>query len=33
MKGYYTSYGYRGYVNGKYLLFATEIEYREYMEG
>lgn len=33
MKGYYVPYGYKGYVNGKYLLFATESEYREYMEG
>ena len=32
MKGYYTSYGYMGYINGKYRLFATESEYREYME-
>lgn len=32
MKGYYTSYGYMGYINGKYRLFATETEYREYME-
>ena len=32
MKGYYTSYGYMGYINGKYKLFATETEYKEYME-
>lgn len=32
IKGYYVSYGYMGYVNGKYRLFATETEYIEYME-
>lgn len=32
MKGYNTSYGYMGYVNGKYMLFASEKEYIEYME-
>lgn len=32
MKGYTTSYGYMGYVNGTYILFATEQEYKEYME-
>lgn len=31
MKGYYTRAGYKGYVNGKYLLFATEKEYEEYL--
>ena len=31
MKGYYTAYGYMGYVNGKYQLFATEAEYIEYI--
>ena len=31
MKGYIVSYGYMGYVNGKYRLFATESEYYEYM--
>ncbi len=29
MKGYYTSYGYMGYVDGKYRLFATESDYIE----
>lgn len=31
MKGYYTSYGYMGYVNGRYQLFATEAEYIDYI--
>lgn len=29
MKGYPTPYGYRGYINGQYKLFATEEEYAE----
>lgn len=32
MKGYNTSSGYMGFVNGIYILFATEDEYLEYME-
>ncbi len=32
MKGYVTSAGYMGYVSGVYILFASEGEYREYME-
>lgn len=32
MKGYTTSEGYMGYVNGRYLLFVSEAEYREYLE-
>ncbi len=31
MKGYYTDYGYMGYVNGRYQLFATEAEYIDYI--
>lgn len=31
MNGYYTDYGYLGYVNGTYILFATEAEYIEYL--
>jgi len=31
MKGYYTAYGYMGYVNGRYILFATESEYIDYI--
>lgn len=33
MKGYVTSNGYMGLVNGRYMLFASEEEYREYVEG
>lgn len=32
MKGYPTSNGYKGYVNGEYMLFETEEAYYEYME-
>ena len=32
MKGYDTSNGYMGYVDGRYLLFASESEYMDYME-
>lgn len=32
MKGYATGDGYMGYVNGKYILFASEADYREYLE-
>lgn len=32
MKGYTTSAGYMGLVNESYILFATEEDYREYME-
>lgn len=31
MKGYNTSYGYMGYVDGAYVLFASEDDYREYI--
>lgn len=31
MKGYYTDYGYKGYIPGKgYMLFASESDYEEY---
>jgi len=33
MKGYVVNSGYMGYVNGKYILFATEEEYKEYLES
>lgn len=35
MKGYPVLFGYMGYVPwlGKYLLFATEAEYAEYLAG
>lgn len=32
MKDYYVDAGYMGYVEGKYILFASETDYREYME-
>lgn len=32
MKGYFTQTGYMGLVNGTYILFACEEDYREYME-
>ena len=31
MQGYHVPYGYMGYVNGQYILFATETEYIEYI--
>ena len=33
MKGYTTEHGYMGLVNGDYRLFASEADYREWMEG
>ncbi len=33
LKGYLTPSGYMGYVDGRYILFATEKEYLEYMEN
>ena len=33
MKGYYTDNGYMGYVGGRYQLFASEMDYREWMEN
>lgn len=32
MKGYNTADGYMGLVEGRYLLFASEADYREYLE-
>ena len=32
MKGYVTNNGYMGYVDGKYILFASVKEYFEFME-
>ena len=32
MKGYITANGYMGLVDGRYVLFASEADYREYME-
>ena len=32
MKDYNTSNGYMGYVDGEYILFASDQEYFEFME-
>ena len=32
MNGYNTDKGYMGYVEGRYMLFASEEEYYDYME-
>ncbi len=32
MKGYVVTAGYMGYVNGGYMLFASEEDYLEYCE-
>lgn len=31
MKGYYTETGYMGYVDGRYMLFADETDYADYV--
>lgn len=31
VKGYVTESGYMGYVNGKYMLFASESDYKEWI--
>jgi len=31
MRGYYTNGGYYGNVNGRYMLFASESDYYEFM--
>lgn len=33
MKGYTTANGYMGLVDGTYILFASEEDYREYVEA
>ena len=33
MKGYPVPDGYMGYVDGKYMLFATETDYVEYVKA
>lgn len=30
MKGYAVESGYMGYINGRYMLFADESDYKEY---
>lgn len=32
MKGYSTHNGYMGFVEGRYILFASEADYYDYME-
>ena len=32
MKGYSVEFGYMGLVDGRYMLFASEGEYRSYLE-
>ena len=32
MKGYVVADGYMGYVDGEYVLFASEVDYKEYLE-
>ena len=32
MKGYAVESGYMGYVDGEYMLFASETDYTDYME-
>lgn len=31
MKGYYTPAGYMGYVEGRYILFASEADYIDHI--
>lgn len=31
-KGYYTPTGYMGYVGGRYVLFASESDYLEFLD-
>lgn len=33
MKGFHTNDGYMGFVDGIYILFASESDYREWMEN
>lgn len=33
MKGYAVESGYMGYVDGVYMLFASETDYADYMAG
>lgn len=32
MSGFTVSFGYVGYIGGKWMVFATETEYFEYLE-
>ena len=33
MKGYFVNNGYMGMIEGKYMLFASEDDYRDYLEN
>lgn len=33
MKGFFVTEGYMGFVNGNYILFASESDYKEYIEA
>ena len=33
MKGYYNNAGYMGYMEGRWMLFASESDYLDYMEA
>ena len=33
MRGYFTDFGFYGQVDGRYMLFASETEYYEWMAG
>ena len=33
MKGFHTGEGYMGYVDRRYVLFASETDYYDYMEA
>ena len=33
MKGFHTGEGYMGYVDGRYVLFASVTDYYDYMEA
>ncbi len=33
MKGYTVESGYMGYVDGVYMLFASELDYKDYIAG
>lgn len=33
MKGYVVNNGYMGFVNGSYMLFASEEDYLDYLEN
>ncbi len=33
MKGYFTGEGYMGFIDGEYILFVSESEYRDCLES